>query len=252
MIYSDDLAKVKLFREKARRNGYPLVRVRSRDKVPVSPGWQNGEADELLLEVTEDAANTRLICSGFRIVDVDIDDLDIASKIEGLVSDHLPVGALVRRRAGSPKFALVFRAEGKPKKKSVCAGTGKIEILGDGQQLVVDGVHPSGTPLSWSGGRSPAAIDVSAVPVVSEDQIDELLNECAVMLGAGPVTPQSNFPQRQDLRNIAKIANDNELAAGIDRGHWFDDLIPSRKRELVQFCLSKISTIMNATLVING
>ena len=240
MTHSDDLAKVKLFREKARCNGYPLVRVRSRDKVPVSPGWQNGEADELLLEVTADAANTGLICSGFRIVDVDIDDFKIGSKIAGLVRDHLPIGALVRRRARSPRFALVFRAEGKPKKKSVCGEAGKIEILGDGQQLVIDGVHPSGSPLSWIGGRSPAAIDVSAVPVVSEAQIEELLNECAVILGACPVPPQRNFPRLPDPRNVAKIANDNELAAGIDRGHWFDALIPSRKRELVQFCVGNI------------
>jgi hypothetical protein len=240
VTYCDDLAKVNVFREKARRNGYPLVRVRSRDKVPVVLGWQNGEADELLLKVTEDAANTGLICSGFRIVDVDIDDFEIASKIAGLVRDHLPVGALVRRRAASPRFALVFRAEGKPKKKSVCGAAGKVEILGDGQQLVVDGIHPSGSPLHWIGGRSPAAIDVSAVPIVSEAKIDELLNECAVILGAGSVTPQGNFPQLPDPRNIAKIANDNELAAGIDRGHWFDALNPSRKRELVQFCVSNI------------
>jgi hypothetical protein len=56
--HSDDLAKVKVvFRGKARCSGYPLVRVRSRDKVPVSPGRQNGEADELLLEVTPGTEN---------------------------------------------------------------------------------------------------------------------------------------------------------------------------------------------------
>ena len=52
MIHSDEFAKVKVVMGKAHCNGYPLVRVRNWDKVPVSPSWQNGEANELLFEVT--------------------------------------------------------------------------------------------------------------------------------------------------------------------------------------------------------
>lgn len=52
MTYFDCLAKMRVFRAKGRCHGYPLTRVRSRDKVPASLDWQNSEANELLLEVT--------------------------------------------------------------------------------------------------------------------------------------------------------------------------------------------------------
>jgi hypothetical protein len=61
MSHCSDVANIKAFREAARCNGYPLVRVLSRGKAPVSPGWQNGEADELLLEVTPCAENNSTI-----------------------------------------------------------------------------------------------------------------------------------------------------------------------------------------------
>src|SRR5207247_1474867 len=124
-------------------NGYHLVRVRSRGKAPVSPSWQHGEAAASLLRVTDDAANTGMLCSGLRVVDVDVDDPKLVSEITRAVHDLLPRGAIIRRRAGSPRYAMVFRAEGEPGKLSVSSATGKVEILGSGQQLVIDGVHPS-------------------------------------------------------------------------------------------------------------
>ena len=57
MTRSYDLAKVKVFRAKDRRNGYPLMRVRSRNKGKVSFAWQNGETNELLPEVTPGTEN---------------------------------------------------------------------------------------------------------------------------------------------------------------------------------------------------
>jgi hypothetical protein len=52
MTHCYDEAKVKALREAALSNGYPLVRVRSRGKVPVSYDWPKGEATRSLLEVT--------------------------------------------------------------------------------------------------------------------------------------------------------------------------------------------------------
>jgi hypothetical protein len=181
-----------------------------------------------------------MICSDFVVVDIDCDDPTIVSKITETIGECLPPGALTRRRAGSPRAAVIFRADGKSKKRSVFGEAGKVEFLADGQQVVVDGIHPSGNWYCWEGDRSPATVNVSVLPVVSEAQLDTLIQNCAAILRTGQVTSQGNFPLRPDRLGEAKIANDNELCAGIDRGHWFDGLTPQEKREVVQACLENI------------
>ncbi len=101
------LTEVRAFREAAIRNGYSLVRVRSRGKAPVAQGWQNGEAAELLLEVTTNAENTGMLCRGFVVVDVDCDDPKRVLDIVGAVRHCLPQNPLIRRRAGSPRCAII-------------------------------------------------------------------------------------------------------------------------------------------------
>lgn len=61
MSHCSGVANIKALREAARCNGYPLVRVLSRGKAPISPSWQNGEANELLLEVTPGDENNGTI-----------------------------------------------------------------------------------------------------------------------------------------------------------------------------------------------
>ena len=117
------LSETRLFRAAALANGYPLVRVHSRAKAPLARGWQNGEADETLLNVTENAANTGLNCRGFRVIDLDVDDEATVLKIVELCKD-LPAGPIVRRRAGSPRLALVYRTEN-PGKASSCGPHGQ-------------------------------------------------------------------------------------------------------------------------------
>ena len=123
-------AHVKRLREAALRNGYHLLRVHSRGKAPLSPGWHKGETNELLLGVTEDAANTGMLCSGFRVIDVDVDDPQLVHEITAVVRDFLPRGGIIRRRAGSPRYAIVLRAHGEPGKRSVSGSGGKVEVLG--------------------------------------------------------------------------------------------------------------------------
>jgi hypothetical protein len=235
-----DLAEVRLLREAALANGYSLVRVRSGDKVPLSKGWQEGEAPELLLNVTEEAANTGLICKGFRVIDFDIDDAAIASEIVQLSREYLPPGPIVRRRTGSPRLALVYRAEGIPGKKVVAGRMGKVEVLGAGQQVVIHGVHPSGMALMWTKDRSPANVAVNALPSVSELQISVFLEKCSMVLAADQVTSPGNLFPRPDPQGLLRIANDNELSAGIGSGNCFDHLGPHQKRELVQACLAHV------------
>ena len=72
-----------------------------------------------------------------------------------------------------------------------------------------------------------------------KSQIETFLSACSPILGTERVTSRGNLVQRRDL-GLAKEALENDLAAGIDRWHWFDDLTPSRKREVVKACLDAI------------
>ena len=234
-------AEVRKQREAALANGYSLIRVRSREKAPLSSGWQNGEANEVLLDVKEDSTNTGLVLRDeFCGFDLDIDNWEVAGKVVQAVHRWAPRGAIVRRRAGSPRSFILFRSQGKTRKRVVSGDLGKVEVLGTGQQVVIFGVHPSGAALEWFRGLSPATTPAETLAVLSEQQIEAILTECEAILGADRVTPQGNLAPRPDPNGVARHALENELAAGIDRWHWFDDLVPSRKREVVEACLDAI------------
>ena len=232
-----DLTEVKSWREAAHNNTFQPIPVRSYGKEPVSKDWQHGHAGTF--EATAGAANTGILCRGLRVIDNDVDDPGLASDITEAARCHLPVGALIRRRVGSSRYAMVYRAEGEPSKRSVSSNRGKVEVLGAGQHLLSHGIHPSGQGLTWDHDRSPATVAADDVPVVSEAQVETFLSACSTILGTERVTSRGNLVRRRDL-GPAKEALENDLAAGIDRWHWFDGLTPSGKRELVKACLDAI------------
>ena len=53
----------------------------------------------------------------------------------------------------------------------------QVEILGEGQQFVCDGLHPdTGQPYRWTDG-SPADVAITDLPVVDEPMLREMLEE---------------------------------------------------------------------------
>jgi hypothetical protein len=41
------------------------------------------------------------------------------------------------------------------------------------------------------------------------------------------------------IQPAMEVVLDNELSEGIDRRHWFDDLTPQGRQELVETCLTR-------------
>jgi hypothetical protein len=114
---------------------------------------------------------------------------------------------------------------------------GKVEILGDGQQLVIDGIHPSGVRLEWVQDRSPATVPRGELPVVTEAQIQAFFTACEHILGAeNSVTSPGNFPPRPAVM----AAEASELSGGLESVLWFDLLSTPEKRKLVKACLDAI------------
>src|SRR5262249_39799351 len=147
------------FRKRCLDNGYKLIRVRTGSKLPLVKQWPHGEAEDQLLAVDKDALSTGLLTAGLRCVDIDVDDFDTAQLIVTAVCRHLPPGALRRRRSNTCRFALIYRAaDGQPGKQFREGLHGKVEVLGAGQQVVVDGVHPAGNPYYFKTGRGPDTV----------------------------------------------------------------------------------------------
>ena len=257
--------EVRVFRERMTENGYLGIRVRTSSKQPYAHNWQRGESPEALSDVQPEAVNTGLVLAGFRCIDCDIDDPHLAREIVRAVRLHLPPGALIRRRANSPRLALLYRAaEGQPPKRVAKGPKGKVEILGLGQQVVVHGQHPSGAAISWRNGRGPDTVPLDEVPAVSEQQITAFLNACTPLLGASIPEPEMNAtplrgasvfdfilpgsalpPEFGKPPNSFKgVPVENDLAAGIESPNWFSVLTSQEKSAVVQACLGVLD---NAT-----
>ena len=171
------------FRKRGIKNGYRPIPVRSQSKQPVGKQWQQGAPEEQLLDINPKALNTGILTAGLRCFDVDVDDAATAGLIEKLIRQRLP-SAIVRRRGNSPRVMIVARAaEGEPGKRSKNGHHGKVEVLGAGQQFVAHGTHPSGATYDWENGRGPDVVPIEQLPAATEQQINDVLNECAPILG---------------------------------------------------------------------
>ena len=100
--------------------------------------------------VYPDASNTGALTRGTPVIDIDIMDPEAAQAIEELVRERFDTGFILVRVGQAPKRAVIFRTNQPFKKRKVefTAPNGmahKIEILGDGQQVVVAGIHPDTT-----------------------------------------------------------------------------------------------------------
>jgi hypothetical protein len=130
------------------------------------------------------ATNTGVLTKYMPTLDVDVLD-EAAAQVaaEFVYTRHAHTEHLLTRVGKPPKFAIPFRTD-KPFKKitvSLIAPDGsdgqKVEFLGDGEQVVVDGIHPdTGKPYSWHGGKL-AQTRHEDLPYVDESEAKALVNE---------------------------------------------------------------------------
>lgn len=87
-----------------------------------------------------------------RALDVDVTDPTKAAEIEAVIARYLP-GLPKRIRSNSAKFLIAFRLDGEyPKRRFSTSDTDAIEFLGNGQQFIAAGTHPSGVRYEWADG----------------------------------------------------------------------------------------------------
>jgi AAA domain/Bifunctional DNA primase/polymerase, N-terminal len=127
--------------------------------------------------------NTGLLTGDCPALDSDIMDPEAAEILADTIRDWFDGRGVILTRFGeAPKFATLFRTDtpfGKFRVDLVSPnGTAHhIEVLCDGQQLVVDGIHPdTRKPYSWHGDRRPGTISRSELPDTTEQELRSLVD----------------------------------------------------------------------------
>ena len=165
-------------------------------KAPVIEAWQkHHDTTEHEIEFwsrTHPAAqNTGILTRLTPTLDIDILDPDAAAAVERLVRDRFEdKGRILVRFGNAPKRCIPFQTiEPFPKilrlfgdADTPAKDCEKLEFLCEGQQVVVDGVHPdTGKPYSWFGGAL-GQIKHDDLPPISAEEAQALIDDAARLL----------------------------------------------------------------------
>jgi len=177
------------------QRGYPIIPVSG--KRPPMEGWPsirtNPAEIKLWSKVYPSARNTGLLTKYFPTFDVDILDPDTAEAVEALIRSRFEDCGVLSPRIGlSPKRAFVFRTAVPFKKLTLefippsGKATGeKIEVLGDGEQVVVHGIHrDTQKPYTWPTGAPWCDFEPADVPELHREIAIELLEDIAELVAA--------------------------------------------------------------------
>jgi hypothetical protein len=166
-------------------------------KVPILKEWQRRpkptrEEIALWSRTHPAAENTGVLTRLTPTLDIDILDPDAAKAVEDLVRKHFEdKGRICVRFGRLPKRCVPFRTDTPfPKITVNFAGPDgapdeKLEHLCDGQQVVVDGIHPdTQQPYAWFGG-APGEIARDDLPPISAEEAQTLIDDCVRCLVEG-------------------------------------------------------------------
>lgn len=130
-----------------------------------------------------DGANVGLRATNFPAVDIDTTDPQLAQMVEDAALAKLGIAPIRVGRA--PKRLLMYRtAEPFTRMRLVITALDGakhlVEILGEGQQYLVHGMHPSGKPYTWN--TDPSAVPASMLTTITREQASDLLDHVAALI----------------------------------------------------------------------
>jgi putative DNA primase/helicase len=163
------------------------------DKALANPAW-------CLLEGGSEATlNTAISCLGLRVLDCDCEDADLAKQIRQATESIIGQACIVRYRANSPRWAMVYRVPEREQPYSTSVGKKDrgLQILGTKQHLLVYGLHPSGAELQWENDQGPAQWAVrDLLPLSLHDVLSFLDKVCEIL----ECTPHHRRPNESELK----------------------------------------------------
>jgi Bifunctional DNA primase/polymerase, N-terminal len=184
------LDRVTAYRKALLAAGYWPVPVNG--KKVLLDDWVNARATPAVIDVwavtRADHLNTGILTCNTPFADIDVTVEEVAEEIEALFEAELESSAV--RIGLPPKRAIPFRADAPFKKisTSFLSPNGKIqkvEILGDGQQIVVDGTHPdTHQPYRWHGGEPGPKLRREDLPLISAETAAKYIAAAAAIMRA--------------------------------------------------------------------
>jgi hypothetical protein len=152
--------------------------------------WVNIRATNAIIDTwaltRADHLNTGILCRETPFVDIDVTAEEVAEEIEALLETELESSAV--RIGLPPKRAIPFRCDQPFKKLSTqfFSPNGKIqkvEVLGDGQQCVINGVHPdTHQPYRWHGGEPGPRLRREDLPLMTVEKARAFLAAAAAIM----------------------------------------------------------------------
>jgi hypothetical protein len=149
--------------------------------------WPNARATNAIIDTWSttrpDHLNTGVLCFNTPFIDIDVTVEEIAEEIEALFDAELEHSAV--RIGHPPKRAIMFRADAPFKKLSTQfidpnGRIQKVEVLGDGQQCVVAGIHPTTrAPYRWHGGEPGLQLRREDLPLLTIEKARAFLAAAA-------------------------------------------------------------------------
>jgi hypothetical protein len=191
------------------------------------------------------ATNTGVFTRLVPTIDIDILNPEAAQAVEDLVSErHAEHGNILVRFGKRPKRAIPFRTD-EPFKKitaNLTAPDGsegqKIELLADGQQFIVAGIHPdTHKPYGWFGGELDET-PREELPYIREDDARALIEAAVELLirDFGYRRAAERPKERAKANGYADAAGDTDwqyLFHSIYTGHALHDSLRDLAAKLV-------------------
>ena len=162
-------------------------------KAPPIKGWSDIEATNTIIDrwalEYADATNTGIITRTTPAIDIDVRDPAVADELQQLAERMIGTSAVRTGRA--PKRALLFRTDVPFKKISTPVfvspdgRTHQVEIMGWGQQIVVNGIHPdTHAPYTWRGAEPGPDLKSDALPLLSAEKASEFISAATQWMAA--------------------------------------------------------------------
>lgn len=173
------------------------------------PKWTQNQADASAIArwAKDSRLGICLIGRQAKGVDIDVADAATAQRVHDLFEAALELGPLPERyRDNSGKRLLAVRCPEFLAKIKFEVPGGIVEILGDNQQFLVAGMHPSGARYEWRGGVP------EALPVVSAAELQGAADAVYKVLGV----PGTWTDGRARLEGNVRRAVDSEDRALAD------------------------------------
>lgn len=172
-------------------------------------------SDADLLAWTAWGAGVGLQAARFPALDIDVEDEQFVAallrRVQGLA------GFIYGRVGRKPRILLPFRTdEPMPKRRLPlpCFGeNAAVELLGAGQQYVIDGVHPkTGQPYTWGRRGFPEA---DQLPVLDAEMADRIFTAAAEIAGVNTLPARATSGLSTEVQAVVLPPNFQALAEAV-------------------------------------